>query len=117
VTSALQVLFLTVLSFLFVHELDAIRKREWRFFFARVPVSDESAYRIFTALHAPLFVAILWYVGSPALQVGVDAFAILHGFVHLGLRNHPKVAFDSRFSRFWIFGGALLGAVHLVFVL
>jgi hypothetical protein len=112
-----EFLFPTVVSFLFVHELDAVRRREWRFFFAPVSVRDETAYRIFTALHAPLFVVILLYVESPDLRLGIDLFAIVHGLVHLGLRNHPLIDFDSWFSRLWIFGGALLGGLHLVFVL
>lgn len=112
-----QILFFVVVSFLFVHELDAIRQREWRFFFAPVTISDESAYRIFAALHAPLFVVILVYVESSAFQIAIDAFAIVHGLLHLGLRNHPRIAFDSWFSRFWIFGGSLLGVLHLLLVL
>lgn len=112
-----RVLFLAVVGFLFVHELDAIRQREWRFFFAPAPVSDEIAYRIFTALHAPLFVVVLWYLNSLTFQVGVDSFAVVHGLLHFGLRDHPLIEFDGRFSRFWIFGGSLLGVLHLALVL
>lgn len=111
--SASQFLFLTVLSFLFVHELDAIRQHEWRFFFAPVPVRDATAYRLFTGLHAPLFIVILWFFQSPVFQLGMDAFVILHGFVHHLLRNHPLIAFESWFSRLWIYGGAALAALHL----
>jgi hypothetical protein len=111
------VLFLSVVSFLLVHELDAVRQREWQFFFAPLPVSDETAVRIFTAVHAPLFVVVLGSLESPTAQVAVDTFAIIHAGVHFGLRNHPLVAFGGLFSRFWIYGGALLGALHLVFVL
>jgi hypothetical protein len=116
-TTLQEVLFIGVVSFLLVHELDAIRQHEWRFFVAPVVVRDETAYQIFTALHAPLFAAILIYMESPAVQLGIDSFAIVHGFLHFGLRNHPLVEFESGFSRVWIFGGALLGVVHLVLVL
>lgn len=114
--SVSEVLFFSVVSFLFVHELDAIRQHEWRFFFAPLSVRDETAYLIFTALHAPLFVVVLVYIGSPAFQLGFDAFAIVHGLLHLGLRNHPLIEFDSLFSSVWIFGGALLAGLHLVLV-
>jgi len=106
-----------VVSFLFVHELDAIRQREWRFCFTPLTVSDEVAYRIFTALHALLFVVVLWDVESVVLRVLLDSFAIVHGLLHLGLRDHPLIEFDSWFSRFWILGGAPLGALHLSLVL
>jgi len=110
-------LFLAVVSFLLVHELDAIRQCEWRFFFAPVTIRDETAYWIFTALHAPLFVVILVFVESSVFQLGVDSFAIVHGLLHFWFRNHPLIEFDSWFSRVWIFGGSLLGVLHLVLVL
>lgn len=112
-----EILFLGVISFLLVHELDAIRQREWRFFFAPVTARDETAYQIFTTLHAPLFVVILVYLESPAFQLVIDTFAIVHGFLHFGLRNHPLIAFDSWFSRAWIYGASLLGVLHLILVL
>jgi hypothetical protein len=111
------VLFPSVVSFRLVHELDAVRQREWRFFFAPLPVGDETAVRIFTAVHAPLFVVLLASFESPTARVVVDAFAIVHAGVHFGLRNHPLVAFDSPFARVWIYGGGLLGALHLGLVL
>jgi len=111
------VLFSSVVAFLLVHELDAIRQREWRFFFAPMEIGEETAYRLFTGLHAPLFVLLLVYAESPVFQLGVDSFAIVHGFLHLGLRNHPLIEFDSWFSRFWIVGGSLLGGLHIVIVL
>ena len=111
-----NILFLAVVAFLFVHELDAIRQREWRFFFAPVAIRDETAYRIFTAAHAPLVLSILAYVDSPVFQISLDTFAVVHGLLHFALRTHPLLEFDSWFSRFWIFGGSLLGALHLVLV-
>jgi hypothetical protein len=110
-------LFLAVVSFLLVHELDAIRQREWRFFFAPVTVRDKTAYQLFTALHAPLFVVILVFVESSVFQLAIDSFAIVHGLLHFGFRDHPLIEFDSWFSRVWIFGGSLLGVLHLVLVL
>ncbi|KAB1197501.1 MULTISPECIES: DUF6713 family protein [Haloferax] len=112
-----SMLFFSVVSFLFVHELDAIRQREWRFFFAPFSVRDETAFELFTALHAPLFVVVLLFLESAAFQLAFDSFAIVHGLLHLGLRNHPLIQFESWFSRFWIFGASVLGALHLAVVL
>lgn len=112
-----RILFLSVLTFLVVHELDAVRQQEWRFFFAPVPVSDDTAYRVFTTLHVPLFVLVLWFLESPLLQVGVAGFALLHGILHFLLRTHPLLAFESWFSWLWIVGAAALAALQLAFVL
>ena len=110
-------LFLTVVAWVVVHELDAVRRQEWQFFFARVPVREETAYRIFTAAHVPLFLVVLWYLPSTAFQVGFDAFVVVHAGVHLVLRDRPDVDFEGWFSGLWIYGGAVLAALHLVVVL
>ncbi len=107
-------LFLITVAFLLNHELDAIRKHEWRFFFALVPINDNRAYQLFTVIHVPLFVLILWNLSSTGFQAGFDVFMIVHALVHWLLRNHPKINFNDLFSRFWVFGGALLGAIHLL---
>ena len=112
-----EILFSMAVAFLLVHELDAIRQHEWRFFFAPMSIGDESAYWVFTALHVPLFAVILVYANSLAFQIGFDGFAIVHGILHLAFRNHPLVEFDNWFSRFWIFGASLLGFLHLLFIL
>lgn len=109
-----DLIFLSAVAFLFAHELDAMQQREWRFFFARIPVSDDAAYRLFTGLHVPLFVLILWGLPQPGFRLGFDLFLIVHAGLHWLLRRHPLIAFNSGFSRLWIFGAALLGAAHLV---
>jgi hypothetical protein len=109
-------IFLTALSFLLLHELDAIQQHEWRFFFARIPISDEIAYRIFTAAHLPLFIFILWYAKVSAFQTGMDIFLIIHAGLHWFLRHHPKITFNNGFSRLWIFGGSVFGTLHLILI-
>ncbi len=113
----IDLLFLTGLSFLVIgHELDAIYNREWRFFFAKIPLDDTTAYQIFTALHVPLAIWIIWVWPNRSFQFWFDIFLIAHGLVHWLLRNHPKVHFNNNFSRFWIYGGSLIGLIHLIIV-
>ncbi|MEM7029064.1 MAG: DUF6713 family protein [Chloroflexota bacterium] len=111
----MELLFITNIAFLVIgHELDAIDKKEWRFFFAWSSLDDRVAYQLFNALHLPLFVIIIWYRQSSGFQVGFDLFLIAHAGVHWLLRHHPLIQFNTWFSRLWIFGGAILGALHLV---
>ena len=112
--SLTDLLFIVNIAFLVIaHELDAIKQQEWRFFFSRIPVSDETAYRIFTALHVPLVIVILWNLHSFRFQIAFDTFLIIHAGLHWALRNHPLIDFDNWFSQLWIIGGAILGAIHL----
>lgn len=114
----IDLLFIINLVFLLIgHELDAIRQAEWRFFFSWTPLSDEAAYRLFVALHIPLVVLILWNMHSFWFQVFFDLFLIVHAGLHFGLRNHKHVNFDNWFSWLWIYGGALLGMLHLSLLL
>ena len=112
-----QLLFLLGVAFLVMgHELDAIYQKEWRFFFALTGLNDETAFRIFTAFHVPLFVWILLNLNNPIFQIGFDFFLIGHAAVHWLLRRHPKITFNNRFSQFWIWGGAVLGVFHLFMI-
>jgi hypothetical protein len=117
-----DLLWLSTVGLLVVHELDAIHQKEWRFFQALLGlegrVSDETFYRIFTGLHLPLLVVILWWGGmSRGFQIGFDLFAVVHLGLHIGLRNHPLVTFNNPFSFTVIGGAALCGAVHAALLL
>lgn len=109
--------FLLALVFLLVHELDAVRCREWRFFFARFDVADATGARLFVALHAPALVVVLWWLSSPALQAALAGFAVVHAGLHVWLRDHPRLAFAGPLSWTWILGAAVAGAAHLLLTL
>lgn len=111
--SLIHLPFLIGMAFLFVHELDAIQHHEWRFFFSLLPLSDITAYRIFTTAHIPLFVLIMWNAHILWFQIGFDVFFTIHAGLHWILRNHPKIKFNNGFSQLWIFGAALFGLIHL----
>lgn len=112
-----DLIFLLAFSALVNHELDAIRQAEWRFFFAPFGLSDETAYRIFVFLHAPLLVWIFASMQAQSFQIGFNIFLIIHAILHWLLRNHPLIHFNNAFSRLWIFGGALLAILHLLLLL
>jgi hypothetical protein len=112
-TEFADLIFLFAVTWLIIHELDAIHEREWRFFFMAISIEDETAYRIFVALHVPLLFFILWNIQWVWLQIPIDLFLIGHAGAHLALRNHRLIAFDTWFSWVWIGGGALIGAMHL----
>ena len=105
--------FLSGLSALLIHELEAIQQEEWRFFLGWTGMSDENAYRIFTAAHFPLLVWILASSSDRPFQIGMDIFLILHAVAHTVLRNHPLIRFNTRFSQFWIYGGTVAAIAHL----
>jgi len=52
-----------------------------------------------------------------SLIVGVDAFFIIHAFLHIFLRNLPDNRFRSAFSWALIAGAGIFGAIDLLSIL
>lgn len=112
----INTLFFVNVAWLATHELDAIAKHEWRIFFFLNPFDDLTAYRLFTALHIPLFALIIALSNQRNFQIGFDVFLIAHAGLHWLFRHHPKYEFHDRFSHALIVGAALLGLLHLILV-
>ena len=110
--------FLIGLCFLLTHEMDAIRCKEWRIFFAPSKIGDEAGYAIFTALHIPLYVLLLWGLigdgASRGLIYGLDMFFVVHVFLHIIFVKHPEYRFRSVFSWSLILGAGASGAADLL---
>jgi hypothetical protein len=119
-TGAMDWLFWTNMALLVVHELDAVRRREWRMLPFLNRLEDKAAYRAFVLLHAPIVVAFLWLLGHPSanvrlwFQTFVDAFLVVHVGLHHIFRTHEANEFATTLSRRIIQAMALLGAIHLI---
>jgi hypothetical protein len=102
--------FVLGFCFLLVHDMDAIKLKEWKIF----PVlsrMDEAGYVAFTVLHVPIYALLLWGLYGEgginlALVVGLDAFFVVHVFLHLIFYDHPENRLRSVFSYALIFGAA-----------
>ena len=114
----LNLLFWLNLALLLVHELDAVRRQEWRMFAFLNRLDDERAHQLFALLHVPLFILTFWFLsrsGQPVyfwFQLVIDIFLIVHWGLHRLFRSHPANAFDNAFSMRLIAGMAFLGLIH-----
>jgi hypothetical protein len=110
--------FLLALSLLLVHELDAVRCREWRIFPLTAFLDDTIGMRVFILAHIPLFAIILFYTsrslwaGGDGFSLGMALFCVVHAFVHWAYERHPKCEFRNPLSRaiIWSCAGAGLAA-------
>jgi hypothetical protein len=106
-----------------VHELDAIRRHEWRMFVILNKMDDEKAFQVFSILHAPLFMVMFWLITYPAVsvvfwfQIVLDVFLIIHKFLHDSFQKHPNNEFTTPFSKGLINFIAGVGFVHLILIL
>ena len=114
----LLILFLFNLALFLLHEMDAIRRSEWRLFIVLKDLEDSKAYQIFTIIHLFLYVIILSLLFSQYQTITfwvLDIFFIIHAILHLLFERHPRNEFKNTFSRAIIYSMGMLAAIHLFF--
>ena len=114
-----HIFFYLGLAALLVHEMDAVKRKEWRMFPGLSNLQDETAYSIFTGLHLPLYFLVFWLLQKPEtasiLILVLDAFFIIHLLLHIILRNAPKNNFSGIFSSTFIWISGISGLLDLLF--
>jgi len=109
--------FYSGLIFIIIHEMDAIRCKEWRIFPGLASLDDLPAFRIFIFAHIPLFFAIIWslntFENQTALHHGFDIFFIAHIFLHVAYIKHKNNLFKDWISWTFILGAGLFGIIDI----
>jgi hypothetical protein len=114
--------FLVSFSTLLVHEMDAVREREWRVLFPFNLINDEeSAHIVFTGAHVPVTAALLLALTLPSstadrVATGLSLFSIGHAAAHGLFRWKDWGGFKSLFSKTLIFGSAVSGFADLLWM-
>jgi hypothetical protein len=111
--------FVVALSFILLHEMDAVKQHEWRIFPLTFWLNDRLGYFVFMALHLPLYVLLFWNLyradgPNHTLIRGFNIFFIVHVFLHLLFLKHPKNEFKSVFSWVIILGAGISGFIDLM---
>ena len=113
-----SILFLIALSCIFIHEMDAIRCREWRIFPGLSALNEAYSAPLFLVLHLPLLVWIFLELGAPDPTIFItrfEYFLILHLVLHLLFLFHPKNEFKDWLSWSFIVGAAAFSLLDLIF--
>lgn len=105
-------------STLLVHEMDAVRLKEWRIFPLLSRLDDQRGFAVFTLLHIPIYILLLVTLSSEIaagekgnLMLGLDWFMVIHVGLHFLLRNRPRNEFKSAFSWLLIVGAGIAGGI------
>ncbi len=112
-----SIYFYIGLSFIFMHEMDAIRCKEWRIFPLLSYLDDQKGFIVFMFAHIPLFSILLYYLNQPdneGIVTGMNYFLIIHLGLHLLFLMHPKNEFKDWISWSIIVGAAIFGAIDLM---
>jgi Family of unknown function (DUF6713) len=114
-----DLIFYLGMAALFTHELDAMPNHEWRGLPILQALPDETAMGLFVAAHVPLFALLIAAVASTTPRIrrlsrlGIAAFLVVHGALHLLSMGQPSYEFSSALSNLLIFGGSACGALYL----
>ncbi len=114
----MTVLFLIGISFLIVHEMDAIRCKEWRIYPGFSLLNDKVGQLIFVFAHIPLFFIVFYqltYISDNVVFIkGFDIFMIIHIGLHLLYLRHKNNDFKDWISWTLIIGAGLFGLTDLL---
>lgn len=106
------------LSFMLLHEMDAIRCREWRIFPGLSLLNDSWGLKVFMAAHLPLFFLLLWSLSDASLInqsiYGLNIFFIVHFVLHLLFLFHKKNEFKDWISWTIISSTTICGIIDLI---
>ncbi len=113
-------LFILNVSLLILHEMDAIRRKEWKLFIILKNMDEERGYLVFSLLHFPLCFIILYFIMNNSssyyniFTTAVNIFLIFHGGIHLVFRNNSGNDFRGLYSYIIIFLMSIIAALQLI---
>ena len=114
----ISIFFLLGLSFMTMHEMDAVRCKEWRIFPGLSMLNDKLGHIFFVFAHIPLFFFIYWQLthseNTEAFRKGFDIFMIVHLLLHLLFLKHKNNEFKDWISWSIIIGAGVCGLVDLI---
>ncbi len=114
-----EIAFILLLALFLGHELDAIRRHEWRLFPVISRMDDEIGYLSFLIAHIPVFILVFWLgffvpAAIVPVRVALAAFSVIHIWLHWLFRDHPRNEFDNLVSQLLIWTTGAAGMLYLV---
>ena len=116
-------LFAVNFSLLLLHEMDAIRAKEWKMFAILKDMKEQTGYIVFTLLHLPLYIWVvfsisqIWSGHYAFVYLATDIFLITHAILHFFFRRNNANEFSPIYSNILIYSMALLAIWHLVLII
>ena len=113
-----NIFFYLGLSFLIVHEMDAVRCREWRILPGLSSLGNKTGLIVFLVAHIPLLVWIIMELNqNPINKMFIkcfDIFMIVHVGLHVLFLRHKNNEFNDWISWVFIIGAGIFGLLDLL---
>ena len=102
-------------ALLLVHEIDAIRCKEWRILPGLSSLRDRAAMITFIFLHIPLFYWLIYEINAEQQNfiTGFDIFLIVHLVLHILFLRHKNNEFKDWISWTIIIAAGICGILDL----
>ncbi len=114
-----HIFFYLGVALITLHEMDAIRCKEWQIFPGLSLLSDKLGYPVFVFAHLPLFFVIyrqLAHGSNPEVFMqGFNIFLMVHVGLHLLFLKHQKNEFRDGVSWTIIVGAGVCALLDLLF--
>jgi hypothetical protein len=111
-------LYHAVVAAFFTHELDAVKRHEWRVLPLTSFLPERVGEQVFIWAHVPLFLAVLRFseggAAADGFRFGPSAFAVVHVGLHWLFRKHRAYEFNNPSSWGLILLTGVLGAAYLL---
>jgi hypothetical protein len=118
----IPVVFVLNFSILLLHEMDAIRAKEWKMFILFRSMPEKTAYVIFSIIHLPLYFWAIFTITQPFSSsyafayLLINSFLIVHTIIHFFFRKHPANKFSSVYSNMLIYTMGIIALIHLIMI-
>lgn len=111
-----KILLFTNLSLLILHEMDAIHCKEWKMVAFLNKLPDSKGRTIFSILHLPLFITILFLIEYQfeTLFWILNIFLVFHLLIHILMNKFKFNNFKSKYSSLLIISMGLIGAISVL---
>jgi hypothetical protein len=105
------------LSLIMMHEMDAVRCKEWRIFPGMSFLNDNQGFKVFMYAHTPLYFYIfntLYGQDKESFLYGFSIFLVIHLLLHLLFLMHKKNKFKDALSWTIIGGAGVCGLLEIM---
>lgn len=113
-----ELFFYLGLSAIIIHEMDAIRCKEWRIFPGLSLLNDAWGFNLFMLAHVPLFYflfsGLMRNGDHTQLKFALDVFFMIHVGLHILFLQHKKNEFKDLVSWAIIISAGLFGLLDIL---
>lgn len=119
----IKILFCLNFSLILLHEMDAIRCKEWKMFIVLKDMKESYGYLVFALIHLPLYFLSIAAIFSninyfySKESIWIDLLLILHSIIHFIFKKNRNNEFNNLFSQCVIYVMSLIAIIRIILIL